>query len=306
MPNTTDFVSVDHLTDPASLEVRRLLDRAALLKTPVLLTGETGTGKDVWAEYLHTVSGGHPFLNLHCGDVPETLLESEWFGYRRGAFTGAEHDFSGKWAAAGNGTLFLNRIDLLSLGIQAKLLRIIEGRRYYSLGDVRERMVTARFVFSADMDIEKRVREGIFRSDLFYRISTLTVPVPPLRERPEDIRSLLLHFARRFGVEVRLTADGRRRLRDYPWPGNIRELQNLVESARIFGGMLTDERIEHLVHDGTTLLELACAREWSLEKLEEEYIRYLMRRYPHRTTVARILGISRKSLYNRLKRYESS
>lgn len=306
MPNNTDSVSVDHLTDPGSLEVRRRLDRAAPLKTPVLLIGETGSGKDVWAEYLHMVSGCHPFLNLHCGDVPETLLESEWFGHRRGAFTGAEQDFSGKWAVAGNGTLFLNRIDLLGLAIQAKLLRIIEGRRYYPLGDVRERKVNARFIFSADADIEKRVREGTFRPDLFYRISTLTVPVPPLRERPEDIRSLLIHFARRFGVEVRLTADGQRRLLDYPWPGNIRELQNLVESARIFGGVLADDRVEHLVNDGATLLELACAREWSLDRLEEEYIRFLMRRYPQRTTVARILGISRKSLYNRLKRYESS
>jgi len=306
MPNNTGFPPIERLKDPGSLEVRRRLDRAAPLNTPVLLVGETGCGKDVWAEYLHAASGRDPLVHLHCGDVPETLLESEWFGYRRGAFTGAEQDFPGKWAAAGMGTLFLNRIDLLGLGIQAKLLRIIEGRRYYPLGEVAERLVTARFVFSADGDIEDRVRLGTFRADLYYRISTMTVPILPLRERPDDIRSLLAHFAGHFGVEVRLTGAGMRRLVEYPWPGNIRELQNLVESARIFGGALTDDRVEHLVRDGATILQMARAREWSLDRLEQEYIHLLLRRYPNRTTVARILGISRKSLYNRLKRYESS
>jgi len=305
MPNNTGFPPVERLTDPGSLEVRRRLDRAAPMNTPVLLIGETGSGKDVWAEYLHQVSGREPLINLHCGDVPETLLESEWFGYRRGAFTGAERDFSGKWALAGAGTLFLNRIDLLGPAIQAKLLRIIEGRHYYPLGDTTERLVKARFVFSTDADIEERVRQGTFRADLFYRISTMIVRIHPLRERPDDIRSLLAHFAAGAGVELRLTGAGQRRLVEYPWPGNIRELQNLVESARISGNVLTDEQVEHLVKDGATILQMARSREWSLDRLEREYIRLLTRRYPHRTAVARILGISRKSLYNRLKRYES-
>ncbi|MDY0297478.1 MAG: sigma 54-interacting transcriptional regulator [Acidobacteriota bacterium] len=306
MPNNTISARIDLLADPGSLQLKDRLDRIAALNTPVLLIGETGSGKDVWAEYLHAASGREPFLNLHCGDVPETLLESEWFGYRRGAFTGAERDFDGKWSVAGNGTLFLNRIDLLGPGIQAKLLRIIERRRYYPLGDVRELNVSARFLFSADADIEAQVHRGEFRADLFYRISTLSVSILPLRERPEDIRSLLAHFAWRFGVDVQLSAAGHRRLLDYPWPGNIRELENLVESARIFGGVLTDERVEHLVRDGATLLEMARAREWTLEEMEKAYILHLMRRYGRRTTVARILGISRKSLYNRLKKYESN
>ncbi len=306
MQNDTIFPSVERLTAPGSLEVRRRLDRVAMLETPVLLLGETGSGKDVWAEYLHAMSNRSPLLNLHCGDVPETLLESEWFGYRRGAFTGAERDFPGKWASAENGTLFLNRVDLLDLNLQAKLLRIIERRRYFPLGDVTERLVRARFVFSAGQDLEARVRDGRFRADLFYRISTLVVTIPPLRERPDDVRSLLNHFSVESGVPLRLSGSGWRRLCEYPWPGNIRELQNMVASARIVGGAVSDDTVEALVKDAGTILEIALAREWSMDRMEEEYIRFLVRKYPRRTTVARILGISRKSLYNRLKRYESN
>ncbi len=210
MPSATISSLIDNLQDPLSLEIRAQIARIADLDTPVLICGETGSGKDVWVDYLQAISRYPRLLNLHCGDVPETLLESEWFGYTKGAFTGADRDYEGKWQSADNGIIFLNQVDLLSLNLQAKLLRIIERKKYYPLGSNREVTIQARFVFSADSGIEERVARGEFRSDLYYRIAVYKIFIPPLRERPKDLRALLAFFAGREGVRLEMNPKPRR------------------------------------------------------------------------------------------------
>jgi len=305
MPNTTVSTLVAKLRDPLSLAIRRQVERVARLTTPVLLFGETGVGKDMFAEYLHARSAGGPLLNLHCGDVPEPLLESEWFGCKKGAFSGADSDRDGKWKLAAGGTLFLNRIDLLPLHLQAKLLRIVERRRYYPLGANREEEVRARFVFSADADIEEKVRRHEFRADLFFRISAYKIFLPPLRERKLDIPVWLAHFAAAERIELRLPPRARRLLADYPWPGNIRELENFVRGAAIGKTAVDEDDVRRLLAGAAQILDLAKTREWSLERLEAEYLEFLLRKYGNKSRVAEILKISRKSLYDRLKRNET-
>ena len=158
MPNDTIFTKIKNLEDPASLKIRERVDRIADLQTNVLFYGETGVGKDFWAEYLFESSNFEKMVNLHCGDIPENLLESEWFGYKKGAFTGATDDYDGKWKRAENGILFLNQIDLLSLNLQSHLLRIVERKKFFPLGSNQEVDINVRFLFSADADIEEKVK----------------------------------------------------------------------------------------------------------------------------------------------------
>jgi DNA-binding NtrC family response regulator len=305
MPSATIFHLISNLADPASLAVKAAIEKVAALDAPVLLWGETGSGKDFWAAFLAASSPFQPLLNLGCGDVPETLLESEWFGYQKGAFSGADHDAAGKWRQAGKGTLFLNQIDLLSLNMQAKLLRAIERKKIFPLGAGSEIDIQARFLFSADAAIEDKVRRGEFRADLYYRISTVSLFIPPLRERPGDILPLLRHFCARQGVSLELGEDARRLLLRYPWPGNIRELENFVNGLAVRGAALDEKGVRSLLDRPGPILDLIQAGERSLAEVEAEYTAYLLRKYRNKSQVARILGISRKSLYNKLKRHEN-
>lgn len=151
------FTLLNNYRDKKSLEIKNKIDRIADFDTNILIYGETGVGKDFWANYLFEISKFKKILNLNCGDVPESLLESEWFGYKKGAFTGADRDYEGKWKKAENGILFLNQIDLLSLNLQSRLLRIIERKKYFPLGANKELDINVRFIFSADRDIEEKV-----------------------------------------------------------------------------------------------------------------------------------------------------
>ena len=303
MERDTIFTGIEHLKDPKSLQVKKTIEGVDDLNTNLLIHGETGVGKDFWANYLFHISPYEKMLNLNCGDVPENLLESEWFGYRRGAFTGADRDYEGKWRGAEGGILFLNQIDLLGLNLQSRLLRVIERKRYYPLGSNREQAINARFVFSADADIEEKVKRGEFRQDLFYRISTYRIFVPPLRERREDILPLLSHFAGMQGVDIRLSRSGHQDLLSHFWRGNIRELENFVNTIAIQGEGLTDAHAADLQRSTGEWLDTKMASEPRLADLEREYILYLLKRYPSKVRVAEILGISRKSLYNKLKKY---
>ncbi len=306
MASDTTFTLIKNLKDEKSLAIQEVLHKVADISTNLLISGETGVGKDVWVDYLFRIGSLKRMVNLNCGDVPETLLESEWFGYRKGAFTGADRDYEGKWRQAEGGLLFLNQIDLLSLNIQAKLLRIIERKKYFPLGSNREVDFNVRFVFSADADIEPKVREGRFREDLFYRISAYRIEVPPLRERKKDILPLFMFFADRKGLGVSLGSEARRVLSDYYWRGNIRELENFVTNLSISGGGrgVVDDDIYPLLKTSEDFFDTVKHREMSLEELEREYIRYLLKKYKNKTRVARILKIARKSLYNKLNSYE--
>jgi transcriptional regulator with PAS, ATPase and Fis domain len=305
MPNDTIFTLISNLKDQKSLAIKETIEKIAPLQTAVLLYGETGTGKDFWAKFLASISPFQPLLNLGCGDVPETLLESEWFGFQKGAFTGADHDFPGKWKNAEKGTIFLNNIDLLSLNMQAKLLRVIERKKFFPLGSTQEMDISARFVFSADSSIEEKVHGGEFRSDLYFRIATVSIFIPSLRERKNDIPPLLHYFCRQHQVDMQLTTQALQKLLDYPWPGNIRELENFVFGLSVRGCPMGEEEVRSLLERPQNILHAIKSGERSLAEMEKEYIAYLVHKYKNKSRVARILKISRKSLYNKLKMYEN-
>jgi len=301
MQNDTILALTTNLRDEKSLAVKEALHRASAVDSTILVSGETGTGKDFWVKYFAALHPGKPFLDIHCGDVPETLLESEWFGYKKGAFTGADKDYDGKWKKAHKGILFLNQVDLLGLNVQSRLLRIIERKAYYPLGSTEEVSIDTQFIFSTDDRIEQKVRDGLFRADLFYRISTFRVDIPPLRERKKDIISLLEYFAKRNGLEMELDEKAVQTLLDYLWPGNIRELENLVMSASVQGKKLTSGDVALLIKDSSRFFDMVKESDMSLDELEKKYIEFMLEKYKNRAKVARILQISRKSLYNKLK-----
>jgi transcriptional regulator with PAS, ATPase and Fis domain len=305
MPNDTIFTLLSNLADQKSLAIRETIGKIAPLPTAVLLYGETGTGKDFWAKVMAGLSPFQPLLNLGCGDVPETLLESEWFGFQKGAFTGADRDFSGKWKTHENGTIFLNNIDLLSLNMQAKLLRVVERKKFFRLGATQETDIAARFIFSADSAIDEKVQRGEFRSDLYFRIATVKIFIPPLRERKNDIQPLLRYFCRQQQVNMQLAPEPLQKLLDYPWPGNIRELENFIFGLAVRQCSLNEKEVWTLLDRPQNILQMIQANERSLAEIEKEYITYLVRKYKNKSQVARILKVSRKSLYNKLKMYEN-
>lgn len=304
MPSDTIFTQIKNLKDPLSLKIRERVDRIADLQTNVLFYGETGVGKDFWAQYLGETSKFPKMVNLHCGDIPENLLESEWFGYRKGAFTGAGEDNEGKWKTAENGILFLNQIDLLGLNLQSRLLRIIERKRFFPLGSNREVDINVRFLFSADADIEQKVQRGEFRQDLFYRISSYQVYVPPLRERKLDIMPLFRFFARLYNLQLGISERAKTILLNHRWQGNIREMDNFLNNISVLKTKVTDEEVAQLVRDSSDFIDTHKRRELPLAELEKEYIYYLLKKYKDKVKVARILKVSRKTLYNKLNRYE--
>ena len=302
MPNDTIFTRIKNLRDKKSLAIKETIDQVADLHTNLLIYGETGVGKDFWVNYLFEISSFPTLMNLNCGDVPENLLESEWFGYKKGAFTSADRDYEGKWKRAEGGILFLNQVDLLSLNLQSKLLRIIERKKYYPLGSNQEKDIQARFIFSADENIEEKVREGTFRQDLYYRISPYRICVPPLRERKKDILPLVKFFANQNRLEIKTSKKGEQLLIDYPWRGNIREIENFITTAAVGKKELTliDDDIFSLLKTSGNFFETVKDSDLSLAELEDRYIDYLLRKYKNKVIVARILKISRKSLYNKL------
>lgn len=227
-----------------SPSMRRLFEQLpAIAETgsTVLITGETGSGKDVLARTIHAESprAGAPFVALNCGAFPETLLESELFGYKRGAFTGADRDKPGRFALAEGGTLFLDEIGEISMPMQVKLLRVLQERSYEPLGAVKAVKSNVRIICATNRKLEELVAQGIFRQDLFYRINVIRLELPPLRERTEDIPFLVETFIRRFNLTMNrrvagVTSSVLKILSAYRWPGNIRELENLIERSMVF------------------------------------------------------------------------
>ncbi|MBI5576883.1 MAG: sigma-54-dependent Fis family transcriptional regulator [Deltaproteobacteria bacterium] len=223
---------------PVWLEVRKVIEKAATSPFPVLITGETGTGKELVARAIHRISGRRdgPFIKVNGAAIPPTLWEAEVFGYEKGAFTGAAYSKPGRFELADGGTFFLDEVGEVPLPMQGKLLRVLQDREFERVGGVKTLTADARLICASNRDLKKRMEAGKFREDLFYRINGIPVQLPPLRMRREDLRPLAEYFLQRTGAEMglgrkKLTAESEEILERYPWPGNIRELENAVGRA---------------------------------------------------------------------------
>jgi len=300
-------------------EIFRTIAKVADYKTTVLITGESGVGKELVARALHRRSGrgGASFVAINCGAIPENLLESELFGHRKGAFTDAVQDRRGLFEEASGGSLFLDEIGELPLGLQVKLLRVLEDEKIRRLGDARDIQVDVRIVAATHRDLSAEVKAGRFREDLFYRLNVLPIHVPPLRERREDIPLLIDHFVQRnnarLGTAVRgLDAEARRLLYEYAWPGNVRELENTIERAMVLteGDLVTAADLPERVREARDPVQMQLASgELSVKKttriIEEILIRRaLTKTKGNRTRAAELLEISHRALLYKLKDYQ--
>jgi two-component system response regulator PilR (NtrC family) len=299
----------------AMQKVFELIAKIHSAKTSVLITGESGTGKELVARALHSEGNRakKPFVAVNCGAIPEELMESELFGHKKGAFTGAIADKPGLFQEADGGTLFLDEIGELSLGLQVKLLRALQERKVKAVGATDELEVDVRVLAATNRDLEAEVARGAFRADLYYRLNVIEVRLPPLRQRREDIPLLAEHFLRRFGIEhgreVRLSAEAMRKLERYDFPGNVRELENVLEravaltSSPVIGTSdLPDEKPNRPAVEVPAQFP---AEGVDLERLVSDYEREWVSRALEqaggvRKRAAQLLGISFRSLRYRL------
>jgi NtrC-family two-component system response regulator AlgB len=280
----------------------------------VLLQGENGTGKGMAARHLHAHSPRRagPFVTVNCPTLSEDLLASELFGHMRGSFTGAVRDQEGRVEAAEGGTLFLDEIGELPPGLQAKLLRFIQDHEFERLGDTRTRCADVRVVAATNRDLERDVREGRFREDLYFRLGVIEVRLPLLRERPEDILPLARGFLAAFAAQAKrvpvpeLSPASEALLLAYPWPGNVRELRNAIERAVILWPAQVIEPgafPERLV--ATPAAGPRCGGDFTLEQIEREHIQRVVARTATLDEAAAILGIDSSTLWRKRKKYES-
>ena len=295
--------------------MQRTLDLARQVadsEATILISGESGTGKTVLARAIHSWSGraAKPFFTVSCPSLSAELLESELFGHVKGAFTGALRDYPGRIAACQGGTLLLDEIGDLPLSVQPKLLRLLQEKAYERVGDLGTRKADIRIIAATNVDIEAAVKKGAFREDLFYRLNVVDIVVPPLRERSEDIPSLVermtAFFARRNHRRILgVTEEAVRVIRTYDWPGNVRELQNAIERAVL---LCNAERIgvEHLSVKLTSAEEpIPNIGDWvSIEKIEEMHIRRVLAAARSLEEAARVLGMDAVTLWRRRKKYE--
>ncbi len=307
--------------DPAIVEVYKAVARVAALPLPVLVRGETGTGKELVAQALHRfgLPPEAPFVPVNCGAIPEGLLESELFGHCRGSFTGAVRDKRGAVEAATGGTLFLDEVGELTPALQVKILRFLQDGEIRRVGSETPVHVSVRVVAATHQDLRRGTADGSFREDLFYRLAGYEIVLPPLRERPNDLPLLVDHFRRRTAERLGIPpAPGPDEaalgvLRRHSWPGNVRELENLVQRASVDLGTLADAAgLRRLIHGGRSEDETdaraaaqqpSIGADLSLEELERMHIAAVLTRCGgNRTHAAAILGIERKSLYRKVKR----
>jgi DNA-binding NtrC family response regulator len=291
----------------------RAIEKAAPTNSTVLICGETGTGKDLVARALHQRSprAKGPLVSISCGAIPETLLESELFGHTKGAFTGAHADREGVFESAEGGTLFLDEIGDLPLTMQVKLLRALQERQIQRLGESRTRNVDVRLVSATHKDLRQEMQQGRFREDLYYRLDVLSVMVPPLRQRRDDIPLLVEHFLRKFNPEMGKALRGASPeamavLMRYDWPGNVRELQNAIERAVILqdGPQLQPEDFPLGRSSQPAVAAEPGGELVSLEEMERRHILWVLRQTDnHQSRAAQILRIGRRTLYRKIREY---
>jgi transcriptional regulator with PAS, ATPase and Fis domain len=301
----------------SSVKIQDLLRMIARLKdtrTPVLITGESGTGKELIARAIH-FRGQYaklPFVAVDCGSLVPTLIESELFGYEKGAFTGASKSKEGLFASASSGTIFLDEIGELPLEMQAKLLRVLQEKEVRPVGSNNRLKVDVRVIAATNRDLEGAYREGTFRKDLYFRLNVVAVHIPPLRERKADIPALVHWFLNKFAPDqtIQVTHAAMRDLLEYEWPGNVRELENCVERAVALGSQNTIDvhdlppAIRRLSEESPSVIEPAQMNSTDLEELERETIlRVFEQTNGDKLLTGKMLGISRATLYRKLKRY---
>ena len=299
--------------DPRMIEVYKMIGQLSQTRTPVLIRGETGTGKEVIARAIHFNSpdAAEPFVGITCTALPETLLESELFGHVRGSFTGAVGDRKGRFEIAGSGTIFLDEIGDTSLAFQAKLLRVLQEKEFYPVGSDTPKRTEARVVAATHRDVETLVEKGQFREDLYFRLKVVEIVVPPLRERRGDIPILAEHLldkiARETHKEVHVIPDDvMSRLMEYDWPGNVRELENALTRAIVLsrGPALAPEHISVGDAGGRHTNDPFVPENDSLNAIEKAHVqRILTRTGGNKQETARVLGISRPRLYRMIEKY---
>lgn len=298
--------------DPVFRQMLEMAGRAARTQAGVLLTGESGTGKNRLARHIHDKSprADSPFVEVACANLPADLLESVLFGHEKGSFTDAHETHRGRFEQAAGGTLYFDEVQELQIELQAKVLRAIDEKRFERLGSGETLEIDFRVIASTREDPGKLVEEGRLREDLYYRMNVVRLNMPPLRQRPSDIMPLAEEFLReaidRHGLDaLRFGEETAGRLRDYAWPGNIRELRHAVESAAVLAAdntiMETDLPRQMSIASGT-MLQAAARQQLSLGQLETMYIKEVLARTGgNKSAAARILGIHRKTLHEKLR-----
>ncbi len=297
---------------PTFQKALALAERVAQTDATVLLRGESGTGKDVVARSIHVASGRSrgPFVKVNCGAIPEQLLESELFGHKKGAFTGAIADRPGRFSLAHGGTIFLDEIGDIAGALQVKILQVLEEKSFVPVGGTETLQSDCRIVTATNRNLEEAIAKKEFREDLFYRLNVFPIHLPPLRERAGDLPLLLDFFLKQFGSDIsRVAPEVRRRLLGYSYPGNIREMQNLIERIVITAGPdpIGAEHIPELKErggaGGSYDFEIPPGG-LVLEDLEKDLIlKAIARSQGNKSQAARLLGLTRRTLYSRLERY---
>ncbi len=307
---TREFLGVAAIFGSEAMRrILALVERVAVTDAAILITGESGSGKEVLARAVHHYSrrGSKSWVDVNCAALPENLLESELFGHEKGAFSGADSSKPGLFELADHGTLFLDEIGDLDLRMQAKLLRILDGSPYYRLGGTKKVSVDVRLITATNRDLKAAVQAGSFRADLYHRLSQIRFSVPPLRERPDDIMPLALHYLREQKPGLWFSKDVIEKLRAYTWPGNVRELRNVIVRAAIFAVGLeikVEDLPEEFAQDSfsSELHKLA-----GLGELERGAIlKALEESCGHQQKAASRLGISKRTLQRRMKLYEAA
>lgn len=313
-PLSSTFIKYGLLGYSSSMQkVFQSIEKVSLSTANILITGESGTGKGLVARAIHYRSdrSSAPFVPVNCGGIPETLLESELFGYVKGAFTGAVESRAGFFQTADGGTIFLDEISETSLAMQVKLLRVLQNKEVCMVGTNKSRIVDIRILAATNKDLLSLVRQGLFREDLYFRLNVITINLPTLNDRDEDILILIKHFAKKFAIANRkqvpkLSDKALKVLRDYNWPGNVRELENVIQRIVV---MTDGDLIE--VPDLPSLMRFSALQgtgfNRTLASVEIEYIENVLTSVKgNKTKAAEILGIDRKTLREKLKQKQIS